>query len=340
MAKLKYRLVPEGDIAGHYNPLSLALIDKADIDACGIGMKEAVEAIAKTIPGPAGLDIYDKNTITTTSDGLLVECAMVAIAASDKGRVNAKYGFTTMLESAFSEELVKEEPCLESWDKLYKGMRLFRGPDPKFKKIPLHNAVITGRACNNNSASEIMNLVTMKEMLFPFLGLRSLFLGQNALVGFAGGKFSVSIGMMVPETNGRISPIPVCKAGDTLHNSGIYAQTLKATLPTVACEKSMLAEYIIRHLDAGMIPGYHISVAPAILCIAKNIGKEIAWDRITERAWLELNSVGFTKDYFDAIPGGMSAKEAIARADEIIPGMEGAKTVRAQDVVKECAVEI
>jgi hypothetical protein len=264
----------------------------------------------------------------------------VAIAASDKGRINESYGFLPMLESPWSEELVKEEPCLEAWDKLYKGKRLFRGPDPRFKKIPEHNAVITGRACNNNSASEIMNLVTMKEMLFPFLGLRSLFFGQDALVGLAGGELSVAIGMMVPETNGRIAPIPVCPAGDTLHSSGEYAQTLKAKLPTVTCVKPLLVDYIAKHLDAGMIPGLQLSVAPPILITATVLGKEIAWNRITGRAWLELDSIGYTKERFDSMKERMTLDELKARADELIPGMRGARLVHAADVVKEYTVEV
>lgn len=340
MATLKYKLLPEGDLAGHYNPLSLCLLDKADIDACGITPKEAIYAVAKQIPGPAGLDVYDRDTVTTTSDGLMVEAAMVAIGASDKGIVNPTYGYLPMLESPWSEELVKEEPCLESWDKLYKGKRLFRGPDPKFKKIPEHNAVITGRACNNNSASEIMNLITMKEMLLPFLGLRSLFFGQDALVGFAGGELSVSIGMMVPETNGRVAYIPVCQAGDTLHNSGPYAQTLKAKLPTVTCVKPMLVDYIAKHLDVGMVPGVQISVAPPVLVTATLLGKKIAWDRITPRAWEELESVGYGKERFDNMKERMTLDEIKARADELIPGMRDAKLVHAADVLKECTVEV
>lgn len=340
MAVLKYRLVPEGDLAGYYNPLSLVLLDKKDIDDCGLSVKDAVYAVAKQIPGAAGIDVYDRDTITTTSDGLLVECAMIAIAASDKGRINEQYGYLPMLESEYSEELVKEEPCLEAWDKLYKGKRLFRGPDPKYKKIPLHNAAITGSACNNNSASEIINLVSMREMLFPFLGLRSLFFGEDVKVGYAGGAMSVSIGMMVPETNGRISPIPVCTAGDTLHNSGEYAQTLKATLPSVTCTKAMLVEYIARHLEVGMVPGVQISVAPSILIVAKLLGKEIAWDNITKRAWVELESIGYPKSRFDAMTERMTVEEIKARADELIPGMENAVLVHAPDVVKDCSFEV
>jgi len=37
------------------------------------------------------------------------------------------------------------------------------GPDPKKKKIPIHNATLTGRAGNNNSATEMMHYITMEE---------------------------------------------------------------------------------------------------------------------------------------------------------------------------------
>lgn len=338
MSKLKARVVPEGNIGGLYNPLTLILLDADDVKNAGLDYGKAIKAAAGYTDGPCGIDIYDKNTITTTSDGLLVERGMVAIGASDQGMVNAKYGWYPMYEEPYSEELVKEEPNLKAWKALYPGYRLVKGPDPKYKKLPVHNAVMTGRACNNNSASEIMNLITMKEMLFPFLGLRSLFEGKDVRVGHAGPVFSVSIGMMFPERYGRISYFRTCEAGDTLHNSGAYAQTLKKELPCVTCTKKMFAEYIVKHLNCGLVPGRDCSCAPSIVTVACCLGREVAWDRITDRAWLELNSVGFTRAYFDALPR-LTEEEVIARADELIPGMEDAITVKAADVVKDVEIE-
>lgn len=338
MSKLKARVVPEGNIGGLYNPLTLILLDTDDVKAAGLDYEKAIKAAAGYTDGPCGIDIYDKNTITTTSDGLLVECGMVAIGASDQGMVNAKYGWYPMYEEPYSEELVKEEPNLKAWKALYPGYRLVKGPDPKYKKLPVHNAVMTGRACNNNSASEIMNLITMKEMLFPFLGLRSLFEGKDVRVGHAGPVFSVSIGMMFPEQYGRISYFRTCEAGDTLHNSGEMAQTLKKELPCVTCTKKMFAEYIVKHLNCGLVPGRDCSCAPSIVTVACCLGREVAWDRITDRAWLELNSVGFTRAYFDALPR-LTEEEVIARADELIPGMEDAITVKAAEVVKDVEIE-
>ena len=183
-----------------------------------------------------------------------------------------------------------------------------------------------------------MNLVTMREMLFPFLGLRSLFYGDDVRIGHAGPVFSVSIGMMFPERYGRISYFPTCESGNTLHNSGAFAQTLKRDLPCVTCTKEMFAGYIIRHLNCGLVPARDIACAPSILVIACCLGKEIAWERITDRAWVELNSVGFTKEHFDSLPR-LTEEEVMARADEFIPGMEDAVTVRASDIVLDVEIE-
>ena len=337
MAELKYKVLPEGYLAKEcYNPLTLVLLDADDIRAAGITVDEAIKAVAKTIEGPAGIDVYDRSTVTTTSDGIMAECAMIAFAASDRGRINPRFGKYDMIETEYDPALEESEPCLCAWQKLYPGRRLFRGPRPDQKEIAFHNATITGRACNNNSASEIMNLETMKEMLFPFLGLRSLFYGEPALVGHAGGPMSVSIGMMVPEMNGRIAPTPLCEAGDTLHNCGEYAQTLKEKLPTVACKKELLIDYIAKHLEAGMVPGINISVAPSILAVACLMDKPVAWDRITDRAWIELESVGCTKEYYRSLEEKhMSLEEIKAIADEIVPGMKDAVEIRPEDVLEE-----
>ena len=68
------------------------------------------------------------------------------------------------------------------------------------------------------------------------------------------------------------------------------------------------------------------------------LGKEIAWDRITDRAWLELDSVGFTKNYFDSLPR-LTEDEILARADDLIPGMEDAVTVKAEDIVLNAVID-
>ena len=108
MGKIKARVIPEGNIGGLYNPLTLVLLDADDVKAAGLDYGQAMKVAASYTDGPCGIDIYDRNTITTTSDGLLVECGMVAIGASDQGIVNAKYGWYPMYEEPYSEELIKE----------------------------------------------------------------------------------------------------------------------------------------------------------------------------------------------------------------------------------------
>ena len=172
----------------------------------------------------------------------------------------------------------------------------------------------------------------MREMLFPFLGLRSLFEGKEVRIGHAGPAFSVSIGMMFPEQYGRISYYRVCETGNTLHNSGDMAQTLKKDLPCVTCTKKVFADYIIKHLNCGLVPARDLACAPSILAIACSLGKEIEWERITDRAWIELNSVGFTREYLDSLPR-LTEEEVMAKAEELIPGMDDAVTVKAEEIV-------
>ena len=102
MAKIKARVVPEGNIGGLYNPLTLILLDADDVKAAGLDYEKAMHVAATYTDGPCGIDIYDRNTITTTSDGLLCECGMVAIGASDQGLVNPKYGWLPMYEEPYN----------------------------------------------------------------------------------------------------------------------------------------------------------------------------------------------------------------------------------------------
>ena len=65
MAQLKYRMIPEGMLNGKLIPLNIVLIDYKDVKECGLEPKEAFEAVAKTIDGPAGLNIIDLDAVTT-----------------------------------------------------------------------------------------------------------------------------------------------------------------------------------------------------------------------------------------------------------------------------------
>ena len=51
-----------------------------------------------------------------------------------------------------------------------------------------------------------------------------------------------------------------------------------------------------------------------------------------------FRSVGFTKSYFDSLPR-LTEDEILARADELIPGMEDAVTVKADDIVLNAVID-
>ena len=159
-----------------------------------------------------------------------------------------------MAEIEDSDELLAVEPHLIQWRKRFPGRRLFRGPDPKTKLIPVHNVVITGRASNNNSATEMMNIVTMEEIILPILGQLTCMKGGPVLVGMVGEVISVGIGMTIAEQYGRVFPSRQFKPGETAHGSGAYAKTLKKNIPCVVCDKAVLAEQTIAALDCGCVP--------------------------------------------------------------------------------------
>ena len=51
MAKLTYKMIPEGMLKGKYIPLNIAFIDYREVKACGVTPKEAFEAVAKRLTG-------------------------------------------------------------------------------------------------------------------------------------------------------------------------------------------------------------------------------------------------------------------------------------------------
>ncbi|MGI6586166.1 MAG: hypothetical protein ACOX3L_09580 [Lutisporaceae bacterium] len=153
---------------------------------------------------------------------------------------------------------------------------------------------MSGRIANNNTGSEMMDLVEMTEILVPFLGQIEIMRDGNVLVGLAGPEISVGIGMVVRERQGRIFGWQY-GAGMTAHRSGVYAKTVKSDYPAIVADKKVVAEYTIRALEAGMIPGLHIGCSPVVLSIAKAMGYPIAFDNITDRAWIELESVGISR---------------------------------------------
>lgn len=340
MNKLSIRYIKEGTGPNGSIPVNIALMDIKDIKKAGITIEAAFKAVAKYVNGPVGINVFDMEAVTTTSDGLVIDGAIVAMAAGDIGKINKEFGILYMEEMPVDEELIKEEPHLAQWEKYYKGRKLFRGPDPKKKVIPVHNAVMTGKAVNNNSATEMMNAVTMKEILLPILGQTQLMKDAPILYGYTGEVISVGIGMTVAEKYGRVFPTRQFRAGDTAHGSGEHAKTLKKNIPCIVAPKSVLAEYTIQALKAGMVPGADIGCSPAVLCVANALGTEIAFDNITDAAKVELESVGIDLEKLKVPSEKMSEKEIIHNADKIIPGVENPKLIDYKDIVSKIDIEL
>ena len=69
-------------------------------------------------------------------------------------------------------------------------------------------------------------------------------------------------------------------------------------------------------------------------------GFEIAYDNIEERAWVELESVGITKESLKANTKKLSHEEIVAHADEIVPGITDGKLFKVADICKNLEAEI
>ena len=320
MGKLTIRFMKQGTGPKQGLPINVAFIDKRDVEASGKNVDEAIQAVSKVVGGPVGINVFDMDAVTTTSDGLVVEGAIVTMAAGDLGKVHREFGILHMEEIQVTSELIKEEH-LTQWKKYYEGRKLYRGPNPNKKLIPVHNVCITGKAVNNNSATEMMNAVTMEEILLPILGQLQIMKDGPIVFGLTGEVISVGIGMTVAEKYGRVFPSRQFRAGDTAHGCGEYAKTLKCDIPCIVAPKSVLAKCIIQALDADMVPWLHIGCSPAVLAVAIARGNEVAIDNITEKAKLELKSVGFDVDKLKPAKVAMNDEEIIERADEIIPGV-------------------
>jgi len=340
MKKLLYRVIEQGKFNDILIPLNIVFIDKRDIDSCGLEIDEAIKKIASGIQGPAGINVFDMGASTTSSDGIVLDGAVIKMAASDNGKINKEFGMLAMQEMRVTDELIEEEPHLMQWKKYYNDRKLFRGPNPAKKLIPVHNAVMSGRAVNNNSATEMMNVVTMEEILLPIFGQLQIMKDENVLIGLTGEYISVGIGMTVAEKYGRVFPTRQFRAGDTAHGSGEYAKTLKQHIPCIVAPKRVIAKYTIDALKIGMIPGRHIGCSPVVLTIAKYLGTKIDFDNITLKAQAELGSVGITFDYLKSPVQLLSEKEIIKRADEIIPGVENPMEIKSSELVIKRIIEI
>lgn len=340
MSTLAFRYLERGVGAKHGAPINIALVDKKAIETAGISEEKALETIAATISGPVAINVFDLDAVTTTSDGVIVKGAIITMGAADRGIIHKEFGVLHMEEIKVTEELLAAEPHLRPLSRMYPGRSLFRGPNPAKKLIPVHNVCMTGKAINNNSATEMMNAVTMEEMLFPILGQIQVMQQGDIVFAVTGGVISVGIGMTVAEQFGRVFPTRQFSAGETAHNCGEYAKTLKAGIPCIVAPKSVLAKHIIDVLEFGLVPGRELGCSPAVLRVAHALGAEIDLENISSRAWLELESVGLAKSQFTKPGLQLSREEIIARADEIIPGLIEPKQVKSTEYFKVVQVQL
>ncbi len=320
---------PEGRI-----PLNIVLVDARDVRDSGFHVNHVIARIAAEINGPVGINVFDLNAVTTTSDGVAVEGAIIRMAAGDGGHVHAEFGALSMAQLEVTPQLVEEEPHLKQLQVNFPGRSLFRGPNPQDKHVPVHNAVMTGRTVNNNSATEMMNVVTMEEILLPILGQLRIMRDEDIRFGLTGEHISVGIGMTVAEKYGRVFPFRQFRAGDTAHDSGEYAKTLKRHIPCILAPKRILARHIIRALKCGMIPGRHLGCSPAVLATAKTLGYSIDLRNITDRAREELASVGMDAAFLESRPKPMPENEFIEQASSIIPGASATTRIPSSELVQ------
>ncbi len=340
--KMKYRILPAGAADGMV-PFHLIFIDKKDVDDAGLTYLEACQKIADEYKDTCGaVDIIDLNAVTVSSDGIMGDAAVVAFASIDHGKINKDFGFINVSEIPYYQGIVKDEPHMTQWNsKYYAGKRLYRGPsteDRGYRNVHNENMTMTGRIANNNTGSEMMNLVEMSEILVPCFGMNQIMRNGDLLIGRAGAEVSVGIGMVVREQRGRIFQWSY-GAGKTAHNSGEYARTVKSDFPAVAAPKSVHAEYTLRALECGLVPGQELGCSPVVLSIAKAGGFPIAFDKIEDRAWIELESVGIHKADLEKPSTPMSREEIIAKADEILPGLPEAKLYKHSEVVEIREIE-
>lgn len=345
--KLKYRIIPQGAADGVV-PLNWVFIDKKDVDACGLSDLDACYAVGKALGDEcAAVDIIDMDAVTVTSDGIVAPGAVVGVASVDHGLINKDYGYLPISELPYSDKMIEEEPHMKLWlTDEYKGRPLHRGPssEDRGNRGPNNeNMTMSGRIANNNCGSEVMNMVEMTEILAFYFGIHEIMTDGNVIIGVAGPEVSVGIGMVVSERHGRIfggKNLGSYKAGMSAHNSGIYAKTVKSDYPAIAAPKSVLAEYSLKALDIGLVVGRDIGSSPALLMLAKAYGKPIDLDNIAPRAWIELNSVGITREMLEAPSEVMTREEIIANADKIIPGMPDAKPYKVSDICEIRYAEI
>ena len=331
--KLKYRVLPIGGIDGAM-PLNWVFVDKKDINAAALTDIEAVKVIAEEFKdSSAAVDIVDTEAVSVSSDGVMYPVAITGIASVDHGMVNKTYGYMPISEIPEYDGIYEDEPHMRQWhlDK-YRGRALHKGPNNKDRGSERaghnENMTLTGRISNNNCGSEAFDMVSMTEILVFMGAAREIMDGGEVTVCVAGPEVSVGIGMIVSERWGRIfggTNLGGYKAGMSAHNSGEFAKTVKSDYPAVAAPKEKFMEYMLDALDTGLIVGKHLGSSPALLMTAHYYGTPIALDNITDRAWIELNSIGITKEMLTKpVDKPYNREEMNPQAQEIHPGMKAA----------------
>lgn len=170
--KLKYKILPAGSFDGQL-PINLIYVDAKDVHAAEIGYLDACRAIARDYDQPAAVDILDMEAMTVTSDGICAPGAVVAFAAIDHHMLNEDFGYIPVSEFPHNREIIAQEPHMKQWDALYPGRRLYRGPsveDRGAHEGHNENQANTGRISNNNTGSEMFDMISMEEVITPFFG--------------------------------------------------------------------------------------------------------------------------------------------------------------------------
>lgn len=333
--KITIKLLPKGCGPKHGAPVNVAFVDVKEFKNANLNIDEGLQIIAKHLNSPVAINVFDiEDGYTTTSDGLCVEGAIITFAAADGGKIHPEFGRLFCKERDLKSEMIEREPHLRMGHELFSHKKLFIGPDPAKKLVPLHNVAISGRVINNNSGTEVMDCVSMEEMLMPILGQLQILKGEDILWGIAGKEISVGIGCTIVEDYSRSQPFMKCKPGDTAHNSGVYAQTLKAKLPCIVAPKDVLAKAILDALDFGLRPAIELGCSPAVLHVSAAYGAELNVHNITPAARLELEAIGINLDTLPRTAARLTREEIIRKADAIIPGVEDAERIPSGEVIE------
>lgn len=339
--QIQLRVLPKGRGPKHGAPVNIAYVDVSEFNKASLSIDEGLKIIAEHINAPVAINVFDmENTYTTTSDGLCVQGTIVSFAAADGGKIHAEFGRLFCKERELTPDMFVKEPHLRMGYEKFSGKKLFIGPDPAKKLVPLHNVSISGRVVNNNSGTEVMDCVSMEEMLVPILGQLQIMKDADILWGITGKYISVGIGCTIVEDYSRSQQFMKCKPGDTAHKSGAYAQTLKAKLPCIVAPKDVLAGYIMDAIDFGLEPAKALGCSPAVLHVAAHYGANLNIPNITQQARLELEATGINLEKLQQNTSKLSREEIIARADEIIPGVENAERISSTRVVDKVEITL